>query len=396
MFLKGAWLIIAGVLLLGHTSVLAEPLRVYKNGVVYYYFTNREPTPPGQAGMHTPILRGEAWPQEASPHHNLPPPAVKGLIRVASHVYPEAASPQGAPGLRQLLPGTAPDLQVVNTSGAQEDIWASPRYFIRFLTKLGYRFPLALPASDSGSQGLDRHQDVSSLQESQAFAPDVGADFPQYAQQQRSEWGRVQPGSGSLPESNALPYRFPVAGPFSFRDTWGECRSGGRHHRAVDIFAWEGTEVYAITAGVIHTLATLPEAGITLLMLGQDGRGYGYMHLQGYAPGIVEGKPVRTGELLGYVGRTGLRQSAAHLHFQVYADHRLGKDALLNPYDSLVQLCHGLGVTDLYHHSLAHLENPEMKVNRIQVYRRPESKALRERGTQLSSKRSSILVIKNF
>ena len=187
-----------------------------------------------------------------------------------------------------------------------------------------------------------------------------------------------------------------MAGPFSFRDTWGESRSGGRIHRAVDIFAPEGSEVYAITTGVIDTLATIKEAGITLFLRGQDGKGYGYMHLQGYAAGLVEGKVVRTGELIGYVGRTGTQTSAAHLHLQVYADHRLCKDELLNPYGFLVQLCHGIGVTDLYQHKIARLEDPEIRVNGIQVSRRPSSAALRGRLGQFSVKDSSVLVIKNF
>ena len=43
MFLRGVWFIIVGVLLLGHTAVLADSyLRVRKNGVTYYYFCERE------------------------------------------------------------------------------------------------------------------------------------------------------------------------------------------------------------------------------------------------------------------------------------------------------------------------------------------------------------------
>ncbi|MDD5640532.1 MAG: M23 family metallopeptidase [Syntrophales bacterium] len=135
----------------------------------------------------------------------------------------------------------------------------------------------------------------------------------------------------------------------------------------MDIFAREGTPVYAVTSGVIDTLVTWPRAGITLLLQGQDGRLYGYMHLLGYAPGIVEGKGVRVGELLGYVGRTGVWRSPAHLHFQVYADHRQDKHNLVNPYFLLVQLCHGIGVTDLYRHGIARTEDQTIKVNRYQL-----------------------------
>jgi murein DD-endopeptidase MepM/ murein hydrolase activator NlpD len=163
----------------------------------------------------------------------------------------------------------------------------------------------------------------------------------------------------------------------------------------VDIFAREGTAIYAVTAGVIHTLTTYPGGGITLKMLGQDGRGYGYMHLLGYAPGIIEGKAVRAGELIGYVGRTGIRQGTAHLHFQVYADHNLGKNELLNPYHFLVQLSGGIGVEDLNRQRMARIEAPEIKTKGIQVYRRPELAAWRTQGGRSGPQDSSLLVITN-
>ncbi len=205
-----------------------------------------------------------------------------------------------------------------------------------------------------------------------------------------------QPGSDRLKKVGLLPYCFPVASPFSFRDSWGDCRSGGRTHRAVDVFAREGTEVYAITTGVIHSLATWKEAGITLLLQGLDGKVYGYMHLQGYAEGIVEGKAVKTGDLIGYVGRTGIQYSSAHLHLQVFAGQRLCKEELLNPYGFLVQLCHGIGVTDLSQHKIARLEDPEIRSNKIQITRMPVSVTLRERRSQSRVKDSPILAIKNF
>ena len=109
----------------------------------------------------------------------------------------------------------------------------------------------------------------------------------------------------------------------------------------MDIFAPEGTELYAITAGVIQSLSTSSTGGIMLMLQGNDGRGDGYMHLLGYADGIVVGKAVKAGELIGYVGRTGTQNSPPHLHIQVYPDHQLSHETLVDPYDFLVQLCRG-------------------------------------------------------
>ena len=243
-----------------------------------------------------------------------------------------------------MLPGT-PDLQALYPLDAQEQVQAGPRYLIGWLAKFGALFPPGWPASNPGLR-QERPQDEPAIPEPEALVPEESAESPALAQEPEPQLGRMAPGPEVLNLSNQ-PYCFPVALPFSFRDSWGDPRAGGRVHRATDIIAPEGTPVYAVTNGVIDILATWPGAGITLLMRGQDGRGYGYMHLHSYAPGIMTGKPVRTGELIGYVGRTGVIESAAHLHFQVYADHRLCKDELLNPYYFLVQLCHGVGVTDL-------------------------------------------------
>jgi murein DD-endopeptidase MepM/ murein hydrolase activator NlpD len=366
---RGVWLIIAGVLLLGHAPALAKPsiLIVKKGGV--YYISSREQPQANQAGRHTPSLQWLPYTPQARPTfpggkgsisetdqpHNLWPRLVKALNRLDSRPNLNAASPEGLPSRSQLRLGKAHDLQVGNASDPQKNMWTTPRYLGRLWAKTGCRPPLALAASRRGPQQPDLFQNHPPIQEVQALVRDACLNFLTYAQ-------AVPPRADFLADSNQLSYCFPVAPPYTFRDTWGDWRSGGRFHHAVDIIAGDGTPVYAITSGVIHTLATWDSAGISLLLRGQDGRGYGYMHLQGYAQGIVEGKTVHKGELIAYVGHTGIKRDASHLHLQVYADESFDRDKLVNPYGLLVQLSNGKGVSDWSPPTLARWQIPAAEV----------------------------------
>lgn len=114
----------------------------------------------------------------------------------------------------------------------------------------------------------------------------------------------------------------PVEGirPEHLTDTFTQSRSEGREHNAIDIIAPSGTPVRAAADGRIVKLLNSERGGITLYQLGTDERTvYYYAHLDRYAEGIGEGRTVRRGETIAYVGDTGNAQPGNHhLHFQIF------------------------------------------------------------------------------
>jgi murein DD-endopeptidase MepM/ murein hydrolase activator NlpD len=121
------------------------------------------------------------------------------------------------------------------------------------------------------------------------------------------------------PAANLL---LPVLGikPSELTDTFNQTRGGTRIHEALDIMAPRGREVVAIDDGKIVKLFTSKPGGLTLYQFDTTERfAYYYAHLDRYAPGIIEGKFLKRGELLGYVGSTGnANPDGPHLHFAIF------------------------------------------------------------------------------
>jgi peptidoglycan LD-endopeptidase LytH len=145
------------------------------------------------------------------------------------------------------------------------------------------------------------------------------------------------------PALPAEPLLIPVQGvqPRQLSDTYTDSRGSGRLHEAIDIMAPTGTPVLAVADGHVEKLFYSKPGGITLYQFDTTGRlAYYYAHLESYAAGIVEGRKLRRGEVIGYVGASGNANPAApHLHFAVLAlgpEKRWWKGTPSNPYPLMV------------------------------------------------------------
>jgi peptidoglycan LD-endopeptidase LytH len=131
-------------------------------------------------------------------------------------------------------------------------------------------------------------------------------------------------------------YACPIAPPFTFRDTWGAPRSGGRSHKGVDIFGEMGADTYAITHGVILRHSNSRLGGLGLYLQGDDGNQYYYSHLLRILPEYTPGRRVEAGELIAANGDSGnARGGAPHIHMEV----RPGGGGNVNPYPFAAAAC---------------------------------------------------------
>ena len=121
--------------------------------------------------------------------------------------------------------------------------------------------------------------------------------------------------------------------PYSYVDSWGAARSGGRSHQGTDVMAPHGARVFAFVNGVVSRESSSTNGGIQLYLQGDNGIEYFYAHLSGYA--VSTGTRVRAGQLIAYNGQTGnARYTAPHVHFEVH----IGGTAV-NPYPHLKPVC---------------------------------------------------------
>ena len=90
-----------------------------------------------------------------------------------------------------------------------------------------------------------------------------------------------------------------------------------RPHTGVDYAAPAGTEVHSVADGTVIFKGWGGGGGNTLKIKHPGNITTGYLHLRGYAKGIVQGSKVKQGQLIGYVGSTGA-STGPHLDYRVW------------------------------------------------------------------------------
>ena len=89
-----------------------------------------------------------------------------------------------------------------------------------------------------------------------------------------------------------------------------------KKHLGVDFAAPTGTPIYAGGDGTITMIGWHGNFGKYIRVRHNSTYSTGYAHLSGYAKGMKKGKRVRQGQVIAYVGSTGM-STGPHLHYEV-------------------------------------------------------------------------------
>ena len=226
----------------------------------------------------------------------------------------------GALGQRvaTVLPAAAPALVTPATATPPADAQPSAAAAAPTTTFLSEPAPFTFPAEPPSP--TPPPLDIHSPNEPPRSLPNPPADLTDY--------DRLRPRDLAIPVQGL--------GPRDIKDNFAELR-GTRPHEAIDMLAPRGTPVVAVAEGTVKKLFTSDRGGLTVYEFDPEQLYcYYYAHLDRYAEGLVEGKHLSKGDLVGYVGTSGnAPANTPHLHFTIF---RLGPEkhwwegTPINPY----------------------------------------------------------------
>ena len=159
-------------------------------------------------------------------------------------------------------------------------------------------------------------------------------------------------GVGATPRGPVPQLIFPVVGPTTYHDDFGDPRPQG-HHEGNDLLAARLSPAVAAEAGKIKFWTHSATAGCMLYLYGKSGTTYLYIHLNNdltdhhdnkgkcvagtaYMTGLKDGATVQAGQQIGFVGDSGDAEGTYHLHFEVHPND----GAAVSPFPYLQKAVH--------------------------------------------------------
>ncbi len=115
--------------------------------------------------------------------YNVDPAFVRAVIHAESAFNPLARSRKGAMGLMQLMPGTAKDMGVTDTTNPEQNIRGGVKYLSGLLQTFSGSIGLAAAAYNAGPGAVSRYGGIPPYEETQTYVKRVKILFERYRNQ---------------------------------------------------------------------------------------------------------------------------------------------------------------------------------------------------------------------
>ncbi len=194
----------------------------------------------------------------------------------------------------------------------QRDIWAGAKF--RML--LSQEFHLA-------EGGMWQPSAEAVLEMAELYTGREGNEQKPY-RYHRSDWNNAFYDENGKPAKRLL-RRTPMSG-LRLTSRFGMRRHPilgyTRMHKGVDFAAPRGTPILAAGDGVVRKRAYGKGYGRYVVLRHSDRLSTLYAHMRGFARGLRKGGKVKQGQVIGYVGTSGM-STGAHLHYEIHRDGRV-------------------------------------------------------------------------
>lgn len=176
--------------------------------------------------------------------------------------------------------------------------------------------------TDAYLAGLDAQEAMSEeiRAAQQAYEAALSAeDAARLAQANANNLAGGSPSAGTAVTPSASGFLSPLPAGAFVTDAYGwrihPIKKTESFHTGVDLAANQGTAIYATAAGVVVAASYSDAYGYYVSLSHGNGYGSFYGHMTNYI--VAPGDSVSQGQIIGYVGSTGVYSTGPHLHFEI-------------------------------------------------------------------------------